>query len=95
MRLNYEADEAKVSIRELPGGTPQEIELELQFAGEHPDTSAMKRIQHDFESNRVITDASFYAYHHHRYRIIVRQDYYEDLILELLRHRLIRKAEWV
>lgn len=95
MRIVYEPNESVVTIREQQGQNGKDVELELQFLGEHPDTEGIRQIQHDFENNRVITDASFYAYHNHLYRIIVRNDYYTDLILALMKHRLVKKAEWV
>lgn len=95
MQLAYQADESLVKITEYPGQNGMDVELEIQYVQEHPSTEAMKKLQHDFEANRVHTDVTFYAYQNHRYRIIVRNDYYADVVAALLKHRLVKKAEWI
>lgn len=42
----------------------------------------------------MYTVVLFYAYANHEYRVIVRRDYYVDFLLEMMKHRLLRSAEW-
>lgn len=54
----------------------------------------MKKIREQFDDNRVHTDVLFYYYPNHEYRIIVRQDYYVDFVLALMKHRLLESVKW-
>lgn len=54
----------------------------------------MKQVQRTFEGNSVHTDVLFYPYENHHFRVIVRQDYYLDFILALMKHQLLESTEW-
>lgn len=47
-----------------------------------------------FDENDVYTDVLFYAYANHKFQVIVRQDYYNDFVIELMRHHLLQSIEW-
>lgn len=94
MTLVYQADPSIVQLKETPGEGGKDTEFDIQLLVNHPYAEALKAIQHDFESNKVHTDVSFYAYKDHHYRVIVRNDYYVDFILALMKHRLVKQAEW-
>lgn len=92
MRLSYRYNEKAVQISETPNEADVEFEIRA-LTDEH--RAAIKELQRRFEDNSVYTDVLFYAYEDHRYRIIVRQDYYVEFILGLLKYQLLDAAEWV
>ncbi|MDF2815078.1 MAG: hypothetical protein K0Q81_1278 [Paenibacillus sp.] len=91
--LAYRFNKDVIQIRET--GNDSDVEFVISLLVDEPYTAAIKEVQHKFDENRIHTDVLFYAYENHQYRIIVRQDYYNDFILELLRHQLLESAEWV
>jgi hypothetical protein len=91
MRLIYRYNEAVVQISE----TPNEADIEFKIhtlTDEH--WAGFKELQKSFEDNEIYTDVLFYAYEDHRCTAIVRQDYYVDFILGLLKHQLLESVEW-
>jgi hypothetical protein len=91
--LTYRFNKDVIQIRET--GNDSDVEFVISLLVDEPYTAAIKEVQHKFDENRIHTDVLFYAYENHQYRIIVRQEYYNDFILELLRHQLLESAEWV
>ncbi|TFE27260.1 hypothetical protein [Cohnella luojiensis] len=91
MRLTYQFNEAVIQIIETPNET--DVEFDIRILAENK-WAGMKEIQKKFEENSVLTDVLFYEYENHHYRVIARQDYYVDFVLELLKHRLLEKVEW-
>jgi hypothetical protein len=89
MKLVYQWDSSAISIQEAQNGNDVEFTLELHDSSL---VDAMRQVQKSFDANTVITDVLFYAYH--KYRVIVRNDYYHDFILELIKFRLISRVEW-
>jgi hypothetical protein len=92
MKLTYRYNKGVVGITEAAADTDVEFDIRVLSEELWP---GMKKVQRFFEDNRVYTDVLFYAYADHHYRVIVRQDYYADFILSLLKHRLVESAEWV
>ncbi len=90
--LTYRYNPDVISIRETANGN--DVEFHIQILKEIPYLEEMKKVQKLFEDNRVYTDALFYAYENHEYRVIVRQDYYSDFILALMKHHLLQSVEW-
>ncbi|MDF2963500.1 MAG: hypothetical protein K0S39_5235 [Paenibacillus sp.] len=90
--LTYRNNPDMIKLQESPNGN--DIEFHIQILGDQPYLDGMKQVQKTFEDNRVHTDVLFYAYAGHVYKVIVRRDYYEDFILELMRHRLLQRVEW-
>ncbi|KGE16796.1 hypothetical protein [Paenibacillus wynnii] len=91
MELTYQINKEFIELTETEMETDVEFEIrvlaEAKWAG-------MKKIQKFFEEDRVYTDVLFYAYENHRFRVIVRKDYYVDFILALMKHRFIESAAW-
>jgi hypothetical protein len=71
------------------------MEFRISILQENPYLEGMKQVQRKFEDDRVYTDALFYLYPNHEYRVIVRKDYYIDFVLELMKHRLLQSVEWL
>lgn len=92
MRLTYQFNEAVIQLIETPNEA--DVEFDIRILAESK-WAGMKEVQKTFEENSVHTDVLFYAYENHRYRVIARQDYYVDFVLELLKHQLLEKVEWI
>ncbi|WP_240421778.1 hypothetical protein [Paenibacillus periandrae] len=90
--LTYTYDDKEIEISEVANG--QDIEFHIRVVGDKVLDTRIKEIQHDFEHNHVITDVLFYAFLNREYQFIVRQDYYTDFILSLMKHRLIISVQW-
>jgi hypothetical protein len=90
--LTYTFDDKEIEISEVANG--QDIEFHLRVVGDKSLDKRIKEIQHDFEHNHIITDVMFYAFLNHEYQFIVRQDYYTDFILSLMKHRLLTSVKW-
>lgn len=85
--LTYEFDKAAVDIRET--ANENDIEFTIRLLKEFPEPNPMKLVQHTFEHDEVLTDALFYAYPNQEYKAIVRKDFYDDFVLELMRRGLL------
>ncbi|HZG78104.1 MAG TPA: hypothetical protein VEZ72_19790 [Paenibacillus sp.] len=88
--LLYAYDEAAVDIRETANEADVEFRIRLLTA----PPEAMEAIRETFDDNRVHTDVLVYPYPDRDYRVIVRKDYYERFVLELMRMKLLRRVEW-
>ncbi|MBA4603611.1 hypothetical protein H2C83_15170 [Thermoactinomyces sp. AMNI-1] len=61
---------------------------------ETPYVNELRKVRNFFDENDVYTDVLFYVYTNHKYQVIVRQDYYNDFIIQLMKHRLLKSVEW-
>ncbi|UVI33227.1 hypothetical protein [Paenibacillus spongiae] len=91
MSLIYTYNKKVIQIEETKNES--DFEFDIKFI-EDKYMAGMKQIQKGFEENKVYTDVLFYPYDSHHYRIIVRQDYYVDFVLALLKHQLLVSVEW-
>jgi hypothetical protein len=91
--LTYRYDQDVIRISE--SGNENDIEFRIHILQENTYLDGMKLVQKEFEDNQVYTDALFYLYPNHEYRVIVRKDYYNDFVLELMKHRLLQSVEWM
>lgn len=90
--LTYRYNKAVLELEETKNGT--DVEFHIRLLQEGPCLEAIKRVQQTFDDNRVLTDVLFYAYPEHDYKIIVRQDFYIDFVMELMKQRLLQSVEW-
>lgn len=91
MKLVYAYDKEVIELTETP--KEKDVEFDIRLLGEEA-WQRMKEVKRLFEDNDVYTDVLFYPFENRRMQAIVRRDYYEDFILELLKQRLLVKAEW-
>ena len=85
--LVYEFDKSEVDIRET--ANEDDVEFTVRLLKDYPEPNPMKLVQHTFEHDPVLTDALFYVYPNREYKVIVRKEYYDDFILELMRRGLL------
>ncbi|RCW43028.1 hypothetical protein [Paenibacillus prosopidis] len=90
--LKYEYDHNVIQVNEIENGN--DVEFRIHILQEEPYLDGIKKVQKEFEENDVYTDVLFYIYASHEYRVIVRRDYYEDFILELMKQRLLQSVKW-
>lgn len=91
--LNYSFDEAVLRISESVN--ENDVEFNIVLLTDEPSLlEGLKRVQQEFDQDRVYTDVLFYHYPHHEYKVIVRKDYYVDFVLELMKQRLLQRVEW-
>lgn len=90
--IYYEYDQTKVKLEEVVG--EQDVEFTIQFLQDDYLEQSMKAIQKQFDENDIFTDAMFYTFGNHEYRVVVRKDYYVDFILSLMKYKLVKKVEW-
>ncbi|MCL6603636.1 MAG: hypothetical protein K6T94_12230 [Paenibacillus sp.] len=91
MELTYQINKDVIELTETEMET--DVEFEIRILAEDK-WAGMKKIQKFFEEDSVYTDVLFYAYENHRFRVIVRKDYYVDFILTLMKHRFVESAAW-
>lgn len=92
MQLTYRFDHQRISISETVNGS--DTEFEIKIIDEETMLASLKEVQRICEDNDIYTDALFYAYEHHQYKVIVRSDYYVDFIMALMGHQLLKSVEW-
>lgn len=93
MTIHYEwnKDEIDIQFNEHDG-----IDIEFNIRILNPQKNAgMDAICNYFEENNVITDVFIYAYEHHEYKVVVRNDFYVEFMIALFKNQLIEKLEWV
>ncbi|MDR7319274.1 hypothetical protein [Brevibacillus nitrificans] len=90
--LIYKPNQDVIRIQETTNGN--DIEFHIHIFGEEPFVERMKLVREKFDENQALTDVLFYVYPNHEYRVIVRQDYYNDFVLELMRHQFLQSVEW-
>ncbi|MGP0584760.1 hypothetical protein [Paenibacillus timonensis] len=94
MPLKYRIDSERVQIRET--SNEEDVEFELTFLQEEPLLSKMREVQKRFEDNDIYTDVLFYLNQdqERQYKIIVRNDFYVDFLLALMKYRILEGLEW-
>jgi hypothetical protein len=90
--LIYQFDPNILHMEESPN--KEEIEIRINLLQPEPFAANLKRVKDFFDDNEYYTEVLFYFYKNNEYKIIVRNDYYVDLILMLMRHQLLQKVEW-
>lgn len=91
MKLTYHYSKEVIQIIETPNETDVEFDIKLP---QEQYWAGMKELQRTFEEDEVYTDVLFYVYKDHHYRVIVRNDYYVDFILGLMKHQLLEEVKW-
>ncbi|WP_433945340.1 hypothetical protein [Paenibacillus sp. SN-8-1] len=89
--LTYQIDSSVLDLQESQDGTDIEFNIKLHHGGA---VDGLRLVQQVFDSNTDYTDALFYAYANHEYKVIVRQEHYNDFLIELFKARLLRSLEW-
>lgn len=54
----------------------------------------LAKVKKYFDENDILTDLLVYTHSDKHVQIIVREDFYEDFILQLFKHQLIDEVKW-
>ncbi|MCM3725527.1 hypothetical protein M3226_07510 [Neobacillus cucumis] len=47
-----------------------------------------------FDDNSVLTDIHYYIHPNNNYQVIVRNDFYNEFIIQLFRQQLLKEIKW-
>lgn len=91
MKLSYHYDSEVLRIEEKQADGDVEFDMKIMAKEKW---EVIKEIQHFFAENDVTTDAMFYPYEDYHVKVIVRQDFYLDFLLQLLKYQLFDGLAW-
>ncbi|MNH94475.1 hypothetical protein D3C73_470960 [compost metagenome] len=89
--LTYQIDSSVLDLTESQDGTDIEFYIKLH---DEDCLDQLRLVQQVFDDNTDYMDVLFYAYANHEYKVIVRQEHYNDFVIELFKARLLRSLEW-
>ncbi|PLS03066.1 hypothetical protein [Neobacillus cucumis] len=92
MRVAYIYDKNLLELKETTNG--EDIEFIITLF----DTELKKqllKVRQYFDENRVLTDIHFYLHPHNNYQIIVRNDFYNEFIIQLFKQQLLKEIKWI
>lgn len=92
LKLTYTYDSQRFNIHETCDGA--DVQFRILGLGEADLHTVMQGVQQEFEENRVLTDVFMYAYPHQTFEFIVRQDFYVDFVLSLMKHQILQRVAW-
>lgn len=90
--LKYRYDERWMNIEETRN--EGDIEFKIRLAEDHPYRENAKAVRRHFENDRDYTDVIFYTYPDRTYKVIVREDHYDEFLLTLMANHLLQAVEW-
>ncbi|SEU02102.1 hypothetical protein [Paenibacillus sp. NFR01] len=90
--IKYTYDRRILSIQETAAG--RDVEFQIEFHEDNGLEAGLLDIQRQFDNNEVITDVMFYSYPHRKHLVVVRQDFYIDFVLALMKQRLLLSVQW-
>jgi hypothetical protein len=91
MKLEYKYDEKLVELRETANG--DDIEFSITLFNSELKKRIIK-VREFFEENKVLTDIHYYIHTNNRYQVIVRNDFYNEFIIQLFRQQLLQEIKW-
>jgi hypothetical protein len=90
--MKYRYNDKEVEIQASKNNDDYQYLIRLIDIKKHLDH--LKQLRDWFNRNNVHTDVMFYVHSDHEYQIIVREDFYTDFLLGLLKFRLVEALEW-
>lgn len=92
MKIAYEYDKNVLEITEQNNVEDKEFKIKLHDKGLELN---IHEVRNFFEQNDIYTDAYFYTLADHTYQIIVKNEYYNDLVIKLFSEKLLQKINWI
>lgn len=90
LTYTYQTNTIQITETELN----EDVEFQLTIHEPEVHCQNLKKVQQYFDDNKVYTDAMFYTFQDHKYKIVVRKDYYVDFVLTLMKFRLVEAVSW-
>jgi len=91
MKAAYKYDEELLELRET--ANEEDIEFSITLLNSELKKRMIK-VREFFEENKVLTDIHYYIHPNNRYQVIVRKDFYNELIIQLFRQQLLKEITW-
>ncbi|MEH7093563.1 hypothetical protein [Neobacillus vireti] len=91
MRVEYTYDKKHIELKETTNGN--DIEFFITLFNTELKKNLMKVRQY-FDDNRVLTDILYYIHPNNNYQVIVRNDFYNEFIIQLFRQQLLKEIKW-
>jgi hypothetical protein len=91
MRVEYSYDKKHIELKETSNG--DDIEFFITLMNSELKKNLMKVRQY-FDDNRVLTDFHYYIHPNNNYQVIVRNDFYNEFIIQLFRQQLLKEIKW-
>ena len=91
MRIKYMYDKNLLEIKEVANGNDMEF-LIILFETELK--KKLVKVRQYFDENKVLTDIHFYIHSNNNFQVIVRNDFYNEFILQLFRQQLLQEIKW-
>ncbi|WP_160725863.1 hypothetical protein [Bacillus sp. USDA818B3_A] len=92
MRIEYMYDKNLLEIKEVANGNDMEFLITL-FETELK--KKLVKVRQYFDENKVLTDIHFYIHSNNNFQVIVRNDFYNEFILQLFRQQLLQEIKWI
>ncbi|WP_053365353.1 hypothetical protein [Bacillus sp. FJAT-27245] len=91
MKLVYLYDKHRLEIAEKTDGT--DIEFTLKFA-DHSLEKQFNAVRDYFYGNDDLTDAYFYTSLDKEVKVSLKQEYYNEFLLQLFKNQIISTLKW-
>jgi hypothetical protein len=89
--LKYTYNSNIISIKETSEGSDVVFSIKIL---DDRYLEQFRLVMDFFNMNKTYTDVLFYPYEERGYKVIVRNDYYNDFLAELLKSRLLQSLRW-
>jgi len=91
MRVEYSYDKKLIELKEVLNGN--DIEFFITLFNSDLKKNLMKVRQY-FDDNKVLTDIHYYIHPNNHYQVIVRNDFYNEFIIQLFTQQLLKEIKW-
>ncbi|MEH7415200.1 hypothetical protein V7266_07935 [Neobacillus drentensis] len=91
MKVEYTYDKSLIELNETANGN--DIEFSITLFDNELKNKLMKVRQY-FDANRVLTDIHYYIHPNNHYQVIVRNDFYNEFIIQLFSQQLLKEIKW-
>ncbi|MEH7117933.1 hypothetical protein V7128_11000 [Neobacillus vireti] len=92
MRVEYSYDSKLIQLNESANGADIEFFITLF---ENELKKKLMKVRQYFDDNKVLTDIHYYIHPNNNYQVIVRNDFYNEFIIQLFRQQLLKEIKWV
>ena len=92
MRIEYIYDKNLLEIKEVANGNDMEFLITL-FETELK--KKLVKVRQYFDENKVLTDIHFYIHSNNNFQVIVRNDFYNEFIIQLFSQQLLKEIKWI
>jgi len=92
MRVEYSYDSKLIQLNESANGDDIEFFITLY---DNELKKKLMQVRKYFDDNKVLTDIHYYIHPNNNYQVIVRNDFYNEFIIQLFSQQLLKEIKWV